>query len=144
MKCQWFHQSVLPKRINWVNFKQICCPLSLQKGCFTRGTSSFHKKPEMCKQICPLKRGGFKFSKLVQACHSGAFFNHVVPTIPREVSSNLMLSQASSSDPVPSHLAVQNLWEDENDIYFGSYGHYAIHEEMLKVRARFTSCCHFS
>lgn len=30
--------------------------------------------------------------------------------------------------------AVAELREDEDEAYFSSYGHYSIHEEMLKVR----------
>lgn len=30
--------------------------------------------------------------------------------------------------------SVAELREDEDEAYFGSYGHYGIHEEMLKVR----------
>lgn len=30
--------------------------------------------------------------------------------------------------------AIADLQEDEDGVYFSSYGHYGIHEEMLKVR----------
>lgn len=33
-----------------------------------------------------------------------------------------------------------NLKEDEEDVYFSSYGHFGIHEEMLKVR-KWTEAC---
>lgn len=33
-----------------------------------------------------------------------------------------------------SSSAVADLQEDEDGVYFSSYGHYGIHEEMLKVR----------
>lgn len=42
---------------------------------------------------------------------------------------------------------VAELREDEDEAYFSSYGHYGIHEEMLKVRALQTHAgqafCHF-
>ena len=50
----------------------------------------------------------------------------------RSVAQTFMLSQ-SASDPVPSDRAVAALTEDEDDVYFGSYGHFSIHEDMLKV-----------
>lgn len=34
----------------------------------------------------------------------------------------------------PSCGAIADLQEDEDGVYFSSYGHYGIHEEMLKVR----------
>lgn len=37
--------------------------------------------------------------------------------------------RSSSSDST-----IRNLKEDEEDVYFSSYGHFGIHEEMLKVR----------
>lgn len=33
-----------------------------------------------------------------------------------------------------SSSAIADLQEDEDGVYFSSYGHYGIHEEMLKVR----------
>lgn len=33
-----------------------------------------------------------------------------------------------------STTAIADLQEDEDGVYFSSYGHYGIHEEMLKVR----------
>lgn len=30
--------------------------------------------------------------------------------------------------------AIAELQENEEDVYFSSYGHYGIHEEMIKVR----------
>lgn len=33
-----------------------------------------------------------------------------------------------------STTAIADLPEDEDGVYFSSYGHYGIHEEMLKVR----------
>lgn len=33
-----------------------------------------------------------------------------------------------------STTAIADLLEDEDGVYFSSYGHYGIHEEMLKVR----------
>lgn len=33
-----------------------------------------------------------------------------------------------------STVAIADLQEDEDGVYFSSYGHYGIHEEMLKVR----------
>lgn len=33
-----------------------------------------------------------------------------------------------------STTAIAGLQEDEDGVYFSSYGHYGIHEEMLKVR----------
>lgn len=33
-----------------------------------------------------------------------------------------------------SSSAIADLHEDEDGVYFSSYGHYGIHEEMLKVR----------
>lgn len=38
------------------------------------------------------------------------------------------------STDVRSSGAVADLQEDEDGVYFSSYGHYGIHEEMLKVR----------
>lgn len=40
----------------------------------------------------------------------------------------------------PSAGAVADLREDEEDVYFSSYGHYGIHEEMIKVRKRAQAC----
>ena len=40
----------------------------------------------------------------------------------------------SSNAALPDgECTVQNLKEDEDDAYFGSYGHFAIHQEMLQV-----------
>lgn len=38
-----------------------------------------------------------------------------------------------------SSTAVADLQEDEDGVYFSSYGHYGIHEEMLKVRKKGTN-----
>lgn len=35
-----------------------------------------------------------------------------------------------------STTAIADLQEDEDGVYFSSYGHYGIHEEMLKVGQR--------
>lgn len=37
------------------------------------------------------------------------------------------------SQPISADNAVQMLTEDEDDVYFGSYAHFSIHQEMLKV-----------
>jgi hypothetical protein len=37
------------------------------------------------------------------------------------------------SQPITADNAVQMLTEDEDDVYFGSYAHFSIHQEMLKV-----------
>lgn len=36
--------------------------------------------------------------------------------------------------------AIAELQENEEDVYFSSYGHYGIHEEMIKVRKRAQAC----
>lgn len=37
------------------------------------------------------------------------------------------------TQPIKADNAVQMLTEDEDDVYFGSYAHFSIHQEMLKV-----------
>lgn len=44
---------------------------------------------------------------------------------------DLVMSQ--SHEPIKSESAVHTLTEDEDDVYFGSYAHFSIHEDMLKV-----------
>lgn len=44
-----------------------------------------------------------------------------------------------SQEVVRSDHAVGDLTEDEDDVYFGSYGHFSIHQEMLKVGEKFPS-----
>ncbi|ELU04923.1 hypothetical protein CAPTEDRAFT_219758 [Capitella teleta] len=41
-----------------------------------------------------------------------------------------------SQEVVRSDHAVGDLTEDEDDVYFGSYGHFSIHQEMLKDKVR--------
>lgn len=36
--------------------------------------------------------------------------------------------------------AIADLKEDEEDVYFSSYGHYGIHEEMIKVSKPVEAC----
>ena len=43
---------------------------------------------------------------------------------------------AQPSTPVMPENVIQTLTDDEDDVYFGSYGHYSIHEEMLKVNRK--------
>lgn len=49
----------------------------------------------------------------------------------RKVAQDLLMSQPSQ--PISADNAVQMLTEDEDDVYFGSYAHFSIHQEMLKV-----------
>jgi hypothetical protein len=44
---------------------------------------------------------------------------------------DLVMSQ--SHEPIKSESAVHTLTDDEDDVYFGSYAHFSIHEDMLKV-----------
>ena len=48
------------------------------------------------------------------------------------VTANAVFSGATDTVQ-PSHEAIQNLKEGEDDVYFNSYGHFSIHAEMLKV-----------
>lgn len=52
----------------------------------------------------------------------------------RLLAQGLVLSSESSKPGNPGGLgSVAELREDEDEAYFSSYGHYGIHEEMLKV-----------
>lgn len=52
----------------------------------------------------------------------------------RLLAQGLVLSNESSKPGNPGGLgSVAELREDEDEAYFSSYGHYGIHEEMLKV-----------
>ncbi len=45
---------------------------------------------------------------------------------------------AGKNEPVvPKHEAIQNLKDDDDDVYFGSYSHFSIHEDMLQVLGSF-------
>ncbi|XP_062598737.1 protein arginine N-methyltransferase 3-like [Saccostrea cucullata] len=52
----------------------------------------------------------------------------------KKVTQDLLMSQPSQ--PIKSENAVQMLTEDEDDVYFGSYAHFSIHQEMLKDKVR--------
>ncbi|XP_053128692.1 protein arginine N-methyltransferase 3 isoform X2 [Hemicordylus capensis] len=43
----------------------------------------------------------------------------------------------------PSGSAIADLQENEEEVYFSSYGHYGIHEEMIKDKVRTESYCDF-
>ena len=43
---------------------------------------------------------------------------------------------SQSHEPIKSESAVHDLTEDEDEVYFGSYAHFSIHEDMLKVNFR--------
>ena len=49
----------------------------------------------------------------------------------RKVTQDLLMSQPSQ--PIRAENSVEMLTEDEDDVYFGSYAHFSIHQEMLKV-----------
>lgn len=49
----------------------------------------------------------------------------------RKVTQDLLMSQPSQ--PIRAENNVEMLTEDEDDVYFGSYAHFSIHQEMLKV-----------
>ncbi len=51
---------------------------------------------------------------------------------PRLLAQGLVLNADTSRGPSRSG-AIAELREDEDEAYFSSYGHYSIHEEMLKV-----------
>lgn len=51
---------------------------------------------------------------------------------PRLLAQGLVLNAGTSRGPSCSG-AIAELREDEDEAYFSSYGHYSIHEEMLKV-----------
>ena len=42
----------------------------------------------------------------------------------------------AAPEPAPSHQAIVSLKEDDDDLYFGSYAHFGIHQEMLQVLRR--------
>lgn len=44
-----------------------------------------------------------------------------------------MLSSASLPAAGDASSVIETLTEDEDDAYFGSYAHFSIHQEMLKV-----------
>lgn len=52
---------------------------------------------------------------------------------PRLLAQGLVLNADTSRGPSRSG-AIAELREEEDEAYFSSYGHYSIHEEMLKVR----------
>ncbi|XP_052708946.1 protein arginine N-methyltransferase 3-like [Crassostrea angulata] len=52
----------------------------------------------------------------------------------KKVAQDLLMSQPSQ--PISADNAVQMLTEDEDDVYFGSYAHFSIHQEMLKDKVR--------
>ncbi|XP_056014170.1 protein arginine N-methyltransferase 3-like isoform X2 [Ostrea edulis] len=52
----------------------------------------------------------------------------------RKVTQDLLMSQPTQ--PIKADNAVQMLTEDEDDVYFGSYAHFSIHQEMLKDKVR--------
>lgn len=52
-------------------------------------------------------------------------------------------SDFTESDLVPSHQAIKKLKNDEDESYFSSYGHFSIHQDMLKdqIRTNFYKNC---
>lgn len=59
----------------------------------------------------------------------------------RSMVQDLVMSQ--SHEPIKSESAVHTLTEDEDDVYFGSYAHFSIHEDMLKDKVRTESYRNF-
>lgn len=56
----------------------------------------------------------------------------------RQFAQDFVMSAEVRSSPSAS--AIADLREDEEDVYFSSYGHYGIHEEMIKVRKLAQAC----
>ncbi|XP_022291518.2 protein arginine N-methyltransferase 3-like isoform X1 [Crassostrea virginica] len=52
----------------------------------------------------------------------------------KKITQDLLMSQPSQ--PIRAENSVEMLTEDEDDVYFGSYAHFSIHQEMLKDKVR--------